>query len=98
MIRRVVQSFLILCLAAGISGCVSVNTPAIGLLLTEVTWDGVGMGSLGSKEGKACAQSILGLVAQGDASIKAAAAAGGITKVSSVDHYTRNMLGVIVYT
>ena len=67
----------------------------MGVLLTEVTWDGVGMGSLGSKEGKACAQSILGLVAQGDASIKAAAAEGGITKVSSVDHYTRNMLGVI---
>ena len=67
----------------------------MGVLLTEVTWDGVGMGSLGSKEGRACAQSILGLVAQGDASIKAAAAEGGITKVSSVDHYTRNMLGVI---
>ncbi len=67
----------------------------MGVLLTEVTWDGVGMGALGAKEGKACAQSILGLVAQGDASIKAAAQQGGITKVSSVDHYTKNMLGVI---
>jgi len=95
VVRRVVQFFLILCLAAGLSGCVSVNTPAIGLLLTEVTWDGIGMGSLGAKEGRACAQSILGLVAQGDASVKAAAKDGGITKVSSIDHYTKNMLGVI---
>jgi hypothetical protein len=67
----------------------------MGVLLTEVTWDGVAMGSLGTKEGRACAQSFLGLIAQGDASIKAAAEAGGITKVGSVDHYTRNMLGLI---
>ena len=49
----------------------------------------------GAKEGQACAQSILGLVAQGDASIKAAAKAGGITKIDSVDHYSRNLLGII---
>ena len=89
------QISLILVLAVGFSGCISVATPAIGILITEVTWDGSGMGAIGAKEGRACAQSILGLVANGDASIKAAADAGGITKISSVDHYTKNMLGVI---
>jgi hypothetical protein len=48
-----------------------------------------------SKEVKACAQSILGWVAQGDASVAAAKAAGGITEVSSVDHTAKNTLGII---
>ena len=67
----------------------------MGILITEVTWDGSASGPLGNKEGKACAQSILGLVAQGDASVKAAAKDGGITSITSVDHYTKNLLGVI---
>ncbi len=48
-----------------------------------------------TKEGKACGQSILGWVAQGDASVAAAKAAGGITHVSSVDHSAKNILGII---
>ena len=95
MIRRAMQLTLILLVAVGLSGCISVSTPAIGLLMTEVTWDGMSTGTVGSKEGKACAQSVLGLVARGDASIKAAASAGGITKISSIDHYTKSMLGII---
>jgi hypothetical protein len=87
---------LILFLAFHLSGCMAVRSPAIGLLFSEVTWDGeVTRGSMGGKEGKACAQSILGLVAQGDASVKAAARDGGITSITSVDHYTKNLLGII---
>ena len=47
-----------------------------------------------TKEGKACGSSILGWVATGDASIAAAKANGGITKVTSVDHYAKNVLGI----
>jgi hypothetical protein len=36
----------------------------------------------------------LGAVAQGDASIIAAKANGGITKVSSVDHTAKSILGI----
>ena len=75
--------------ACFLSGCLTVATPAMGVLITDVTWDGHAEGSLGTKEGKACAQSILGLVASGDASIKAAAANGNITNVKSVDRYTK---------
>jgi hypothetical protein len=39
----------------------------------------------GSKEGKACVTSYLGVFAMGDASVEAAAANGGITRVQSVE-------------
>jgi hypothetical protein len=78
-----------------LSGCMMVYSPATGILLTEV-YGPIDAGTkVGAKEGQACAESILGLVARGDASIKAAAKAGGITKIDSVDHYTRNFLGII---
>jgi hypothetical protein len=78
-----------------LSGCIAVWTPAQGLLFTEVRGPIAAQGAIGAKEGKACAQSILGLIAQGDASIAAAAKAGGITNVTTVDHYSRNILGII---
>ncbi len=72
-----------------------VGAPVTGVLYTEA-WGPVQAGSsVGTKEGQSCAQSVLGLVATGDASIKAAARAGGITRIASVDHYTRNILGVL---
>lgn len=93
-IRMILVSVLCLSLA-GLTGCIAVGTPAQGLLLTNVTWDGDAEGELGSKEGRACARSILGLVADGDASIEAAAANGGISEVTRVDHYTSNLLGIL---
>ena len=47
-----------------------------------------------SKTGVATTQSILGLVAWGDGSIRAAAEEGKITKVNSVDYSSENILGV----
>jgi len=79
----------------GTTGCISVFTPAIGVLYSEVHFAGDAEGPVGTKEGKACAQSILGLVATGDASIKTAAAAGGIKNVTAVDHYARNIVGIL---
>lgn len=76
-------------------GCISVYTPAIGTLYTEVYGPIDAGDRVGTKEGKACAESILGLVATGDASIAEAARAGGITQIDSVDHYTRNVLGIL---
>lgn len=48
-----------------------------------------------TKQGRACAQNILGLVATGDASIDAAARAGGIKQVVSVDFESNHILGII---
>jgi hypothetical protein len=47
------------------------------------------------KEGKACAQTILGLVATGDASISEAKTAGGITQVAHIDYSAHSILGVV---
>jgi hypothetical protein len=48
-----------------------------------------------TKQGKACAESILGLLAHGDASVRAAKENGGITEVTVVDHSARNFLGIV---
>ena len=90
-------AFLVLALAlvAPLSGCMPTRSPAIGLLYTDVMGPIDTEGSLGSKKGEACSQSILSLVAQGDSSIAAAAKDGGITKITSVDHHSTNILGII---
>jgi hypothetical protein len=69
-------------------GCLGVYTPAAGLIWTDVQGPVDAGDKVGKKEGRACAQSILGVFATGDASIKAAAAAGGITRIDSVDHHS----------
>ncbi len=76
-------------------GCVAVATPAAGSIFTNVK------GPIGavdnsvspSKRGEATAQGIIGIVT-GDASIKAAMEAGGITKVHHVDMEATNILSI----
>lgn len=94
---KVVLMLIAVCiLTAGLSGCYIVDTPARGWIFTEIKYGNIATTSTASaKEGKACAQSILGMVATGDASIAAAKAAGGITEVSYVDHYAKNILGIV---
>lgn len=48
-----------------------------------------------SKVGVSKAESILGLVGQGDASISAAMENGGITKIHHVDFHTKSILGIV---
>ena len=85
-------------LAAGLSGCMIVDSPIKGVLGTEVIWGDVAGKSAEAdtvKQGKACAHSILGLLAEGDASVRAAKENGGITEVSSIDHSARNLLNIV---
>ena len=83
-------------LAAGLSGCMIVDSPIKGVLGTEVIWGDIATGKTSElKEGKACAESILGLLARGDASVRAAKENGGITEVTSVDHSARNFLNIV---
>tara|TARA_Y100001937_G_scaffold128452_3_gene204801 strand:- start:11807 stop:12022 length:216 start_codon:yes stop_codon:yes gene_type:complete len=42
--------------------------------------------NIGSRSGASCVQSYLGMISFGDASIKAAAATGGIQTVKAVDY------------
>jgi len=88
-------------LAASLSGCMIVDSPIKGMLGTEVIWGDIATGEAGSgtpgvtKEGKACAESILGLLARGDASVRAAKQNGNITEVTTVDHSARNFLNIV---
>ncbi|MCA9492812.1 MAG: hypothetical protein KC621_22920, partial [Myxococcales bacterium] len=50
--------------------------------------------NIGKKKGEACATSILGWITTGDASIRAAADAGGIKEISAVDGSIKNVLGI----
>jgi len=49
---------------------------------------------IGPKKGEACSKNYLGLVAIGDGGIAAAAKAGGIRDVTSVDFHYTNILGL----
>ena len=91
------RTFLVLgCVAAVglLSGCVT-SFP-VGSIFTEVSLP-VAVTSQGSysKVGRAQCESILGLVAIGDASIEQACKNGNITKIHHVDWKARNILGVI---
>ncbi len=78
------------------TGCMIVDTPVMGVLGSRVRWGEFAQGDDAShKEGKACMDTILGLIARGDASVRAAKAAGGITEVSVVDHSARNFLNIV---
>lgn len=75
-----------------LGSCASVRTPATGVLYSDVYGpQGATANSAGNRVGEACAQSYLGLVATGDASIEAARRAGGITMITSVDEYASNI-------
>ena len=91
-------------LAAGLvalTGCVSPMCPVgsvAGSIYTDVSGPVAATGNAGgNKMGQAISTGILGF-ATGDSSIKAAAANGGITKISHVDYHTTSVLGVYAKT
>jgi hypothetical protein len=82
-------------IALSLAACQIVQSPMAGTTFNETKFGNIATAeSSTAKEGKACGTSILGAVAQGDASVVAAKANGGITKVTSVDHYAKNILGI----
>lgn len=100
MRRRVLHPLFVLgfvSLPLLLSGCAAVATPIYGGLYTEVqaplqVTPSEDTGDL--KEGRAMAESYLGLIATGDASIRAAMEDGGITEVVYVDYESTSILGL----
>jgi len=81
--------------AFSLAACQIVASPMAGTTFNETKYGNIATAETATtKEGKACATSILGWIAQGDASIVAAKANGGVTKVTSVDHYAKSILGI----
>lgn len=77
-----------------VTGCATASSPLNGVWYSDVKHaKDATPANTSSKMGSACAQSILGLVATGDASIEAAKKDGNITTVSSVDAHSTSILG-----
>lgn len=81
-----------------LSGClVAPVIPPVGIIYSDIKapldHDFSGE-TVGTRSGSAETMSIIGCVALGDASIKTAAANGGITKIHSVDYEYVNIVGV----
>lgn len=102
--RGVLGSAAPLCLALALSwagsGCANVvfvpKGAPFALLYADATVPvRVTENKVAKKKGEACATSILGLVTTGDASVRAAADAGGIKDIAAVDHSMNNILGVV---
>ena len=93
----VVRMFISLfCLAMlGLTACASVG-PLPGSLYGNVTSAVAATAQVAMKEGEACASSVLGIIATGDASIETARKNGGITSIASVDRRDTNILGLFM--
>lgn len=91
------RKFFALLLIAGLmSSCAFVASPVTGFVYTDIKGPLAVTDNAGStKVGTAKMQSILGIVATGDASIEAAAKSAGITKIHHVDYEATSVIGVI---
>ena len=93
MIRKAIA---LATLALLTSGCaMSMGTPVTGFLYQGAKGTiGATSNPIGGKSGESCASSILGIIGTGDASAAAAAKAGGISKISTVDNSNFAILGI----
>ncbi|MDH5636871.1 MAG: TRL-like family protein [Nitrospinota bacterium] len=94
--KKIILLAVIVVAAQFVTGCAAkAKSPVTGFLFTDVRGpEAVGSGGEASKFGEACATSILGWVATGDASIEAARKSGGITEISFVDYHSTIVLGI----
>ncbi|MDD5692708.1 MAG: TRL-like family protein [Candidatus Omnitrophica bacterium] len=89
-------SFLVLVLFVAVILSACATPYPMGIIYTEVKAPvGAGEGGMTySKVGAAKCTSVLGLVATGDCSIKAAANEGSIKTIKYVDYDAKNILGI----
>ena len=88
--------FVALLAAFVLSGCAAMAVqPATGFLYSDVKAGMTATSNVGaSKVGTATAQSILGLICTGDASIEAACKKAGIKRIHHVDYHSKCILGL----
>ncbi|MDR2588649.1 MAG: TRL-like family protein [Spirochaetales bacterium] len=81
----------LLVVSGSLIGCPSVDVAAIDLSTRPVAATGA---PVGSKVGQAESINVLHVFAQGDRGVQAAAKAGGITKIATVDVQSFGILGI----
>jgi hypothetical protein len=96
-ILKKIAFFVVFVFAAiSMSSCMAPMSPVGGALFMDVKAPLAATSNVkGKKVGEATVTSYLGVYAAGDASIAAAAKAGGITKISAVDYKSKTILGII---
>jgi len=93
--RKTLSSLFVSAIALYLTGCAHAVAPVTGFAYTDVKGPIHATEiTTASKTGEATCKSILGLVAIGDCSIKAAKKNGGITTVSHIDYHTNGILGL----
>lgn len=90
MFRRII---LLGAIAILFTGCYPNRMGLVGILYSGYTEGLSATAQMSVKKGEACAMSILGIVAIGDASIDTARKNGGIRSISSVDEDFSMFLG-----
>jgi hypothetical protein len=93
--KKTIRAFFAATAITLLGGCAMAKSPVTGLWYTD-THAGLGATSnqAGNRVGEACASTVLGLIAGGDASIEAARRNGGITMISSVDEHSKSVFGI----
>lgn len=101
MSSRTVRIFCVACCLSWSTACAGVYVapvaPPSGLLFADYSAPldiDADQSKRGNKMGTSSVESILGLVATGDASIAEAARNGGITTIRHVDYQFKNLLGI----
>lgn len=96
--KTVVMLMVVAVVAIGLAGCYSTPImPPSGWIYSSIKAPldpNLSQTTLGPKMGSAETQSVFGMVATGDCSIKTAARNGGIQTVTYADYEYFNMLGV----
>ena len=93
MKKRVSYVLAILGCVSLLGGCAAGVLPG-GLYSGYTVGSSVGSANSGSKRGEACAVSVFGVIAVGDASVEAAMRDGKMTRVHTVNHDYTNILGL----
>ena len=98
MLRKMGAVIVVSAALVALSGCMKAPVmPPWGMIynsyMAPLSYEGKGL-PVGNKSGTASTESILGMVAWGDGSLKTAAANGKLTKVNHIDYEYFNVLGV----
>lgn len=95
MMKTLGRLAAIACAAWMLQGCQAVYSPVAGFIYLEVDYGGTATSAdVGSKLGTSKAETYLGAVGRGDASINTAATSAGISRISHVDHKAFSILGI----
>jgi hypothetical protein len=93
MVKQIISGLIVVGLLALLAGCAT-YVPAGALFVDGKTGLDAKPNVVANKTGKACMNSILGLVAFGDAGIETAMRDGNISNVATINYTAHNILGI----